>query len=267
MLTTTKDFELHHAWKCILTDYTRRSITKTSDRLPALAGLASEFGAILLGDRYRFGLWMNDPSSLLWSFHNYKEESNELMNKLPTWSWARYERNISWDYSNAQAMNWEGHILTQCLDVAPSEQSFLELHLRGPLLCPKDDLIPIHRLRRVRYRAYETTKVSGGRACFIEIEDIDLDGYDAISSLRIMPLVKGGNWKNFNDEEDLHTAWGLVLNRELTLGKAKYTRIGTATLNIIDREVEDMFPPLQELLNEEDYLDKDMDGNCTIVVV
>jgi hypothetical protein len=47
-------------WYSIVTDYSRRHITRASDRLPALAGIASKLENHL-NDTYLYGLWTNDP--------------------------------------------------------------------------------------------------------------------------------------------------------------------------------------------------------------
>jgi len=82
-------------------------------------------------------------------------------------------------------------------------------------------------------------------------------------------MVKGTDWLTWSWENEygLHSSWGMALKRAPALGKARYTRVGTAILSIIDEKVESIFPPLQQNLKEDDYLDIDNNGVCTIVVV
>ena len=58
--------DLYNTWLKIIPNYTTRNLTRQSDILPALAGLASTFQAYL-GDRYLAGLWEGDLlRGLLW---------------------------------------------------------------------------------------------------------------------------------------------------------------------------------------------------------
>jgi len=149
-----------------------RDITKPSDRLPGLAGVASIFKSILGNDKYRFGTWMNDPASLLWTLSPSQRQEIKLVDEIPSWSWARYERSLFWNLNYVKPVDWTGLILAQCLDTPSSVASPFELHLRGPLVLPTTDLIDIHSLARKRLRLYETTMKNGGRACFMEIDTL-----------------------------------------------------------------------------------------------
>ncbi|KAK1829280.1 heterokaryon incompatibility protein-domain-containing protein [Podospora conica] len=81
-------------WKSIVEAYSQRVLTKPSDRLPAIAGVAARYSASTYNKeppgRYLCGLWERDFLSLLgWSV---VEEScvprPQLSEPMPTWSWA-----------------------------------------------------------------------------------------------------------------------------------------------------------------------------------
>jgi hypothetical protein len=56
-----------HEWSTLAMDYSSRLLTSRTDKLPALSGLATEFGR-LYGDIYLAGIWKSSlPWSLLWS--------------------------------------------------------------------------------------------------------------------------------------------------------------------------------------------------------
>lgn len=82
-------------WKSIVSTYSWMKLTKPSDRLPVIAGIAKSFSAYL-DDRYLCGIWsnifhqdltwqVNDPLSVACrnraSFTSHSEQS-------PSWSWA-----------------------------------------------------------------------------------------------------------------------------------------------------------------------------------
>lgn len=96
-----KDWEYSHdamysRWFAIVKDYTGRDLTRQSDVLPALSGLASTFQN-LLRDQYCAGLWRNDIiRGMCWNrygvprrdFGAIKAGQKERDDYLPSWSWA-----------------------------------------------------------------------------------------------------------------------------------------------------------------------------------
>lgn len=82
--------ELHKLWLDIVEEYSMLAITKDSDRLPALSGLAS-FLSRRVQSPYLAGLWQEHlPIGLLWHRCSvmYSLCSREAASKVPTWSWA-----------------------------------------------------------------------------------------------------------------------------------------------------------------------------------
>ncbi|KAH6708813.1 hypothetical protein BKA61DRAFT_128196 [Leptodontidium sp. MPI-SDFR-AT-0119] len=73
-------------WKGVIEEYTARDITKHSDRLIALSGIADEYQS-RFGYRYLAGIWENDlPYALSW----YAYAGGALPDTYiaPSWSWA-----------------------------------------------------------------------------------------------------------------------------------------------------------------------------------
>ncbi|MCJ1470535.1 hypothetical protein MMC07_009181 [Pseudocyphellaria aurata] len=90
---------LYMDWYKMVEDFTKRHLTRESDKFPALSGLVSVF-ARLTKDRYVAGLWENDLLvGLLW--HASYREGPRLQRppayRAPSWSWASLDGGISFD--------------------------------------------------------------------------------------------------------------------------------------------------------------------------
>jgi hypothetical protein len=105
----TSSHDIYDWWRhSAVSDFRRRKLTKESDRLPALSGLASAFQA-LTGDTYLGGLWAGDLlHGLLWISSENGRLPPEY--RAPTWAWpsvdgeagfiieglGKRNQNISW---------------------------------------------------------------------------------------------------------------------------------------------------------------------------
>ena len=77
-----------HSWRRLVEEYTRRELTIESDRLTALAGVASKFD---LPSGYLAGMWREDAAlQLLWRGDNTAETRCRRRDShyAPSWSWA-----------------------------------------------------------------------------------------------------------------------------------------------------------------------------------
>ncbi len=92
----------HGTWYHMLMDYASRSLTVPTDKLVALAGLATIF-AQKTGDEYHNGLWLRSlPEGLLWSsvglgrgvFGRKSLSRRPPTSRAPTWSWASLDGPI-----------------------------------------------------------------------------------------------------------------------------------------------------------------------------
>ncbi|KAI1087222.1 heterokaryon incompatibility protein-domain-containing protein [Rostrohypoxylon terebratum] len=96
-------------WYHMIEQYTTRNITKDSDRLPALLGVANALGAIT-GDGYIAGIWLGDLlEGLTWCAANDEGLEHPQTRTGPSWSWVSVKGPVqfpiySWyDYSEG----WE----------------------------------------------------------------------------------------------------------------------------------------------------------------
>lgn len=88
---------LYLDWYETVEAYTRGELTRASDKLPALSGLAGVFST-QTGDRYLAGLWESDIKfGLLWSAA--RSDAPRLRSppayRAPSWSWAALDGHIS----------------------------------------------------------------------------------------------------------------------------------------------------------------------------
>jgi hypothetical protein len=88
-----------NTWNQVIESYLKMDLTKESDRLPAISGLAAAIGDIT-GDEYIAGIWLRDlDAGLLWSRRldkyprsspswKYSKLSRPKLYRAPSWSWA-----------------------------------------------------------------------------------------------------------------------------------------------------------------------------------
>ena len=75
-------------WESAVKNYSARTLTFQTDRLPAISAVASII-ADATGDRYLAGLWRNDLlAGLAWVAARYPETATHQEYIAPTWSWA-----------------------------------------------------------------------------------------------------------------------------------------------------------------------------------
>lgn len=95
-------------WRQIVAQYSKRNLTYSTDRLPALAGIASRFHPLLRSE-YLAGIWLSDfPHCLAWytckplpvlpesKYKSWPSSSNGV----PSWSWASVPSQIFWPWTD-----------------------------------------------------------------------------------------------------------------------------------------------------------------------
>jgi hypothetical protein len=83
-------------WRDILERYTKRKLTLSTDRLPAISGVATRFSRIL-ADEYCAGLWKSAlTTELLWEVVDKENlASRPAQYQGPSWSWAAVNSSIT----------------------------------------------------------------------------------------------------------------------------------------------------------------------------
>ena len=103
---TLEDPSIQHmlTWANVVSEYTSRSLTIASDKLPALSGLATFLFKIRSQDVYLAGLWRNEmPLSLLWATTSQVTRPSQW--RAPSWSWAALDGRIDAVGSESQHGN------------------------------------------------------------------------------------------------------------------------------------------------------------------
>ncbi|KAK1961867.1 heterokaryon incompatibility protein, partial [Colletotrichum sublineola] len=94
IVTKAGKIDPYERWHRVVSEYTCLHLTKTSDMLPALSGLAHET-AELVGDKFIAGLWMNNlEQDLMWrvvTVADWRHQRAKILKRgwiAPSWSWA-----------------------------------------------------------------------------------------------------------------------------------------------------------------------------------
>lgn len=94
-------------WQSILTSYSAKQLTVSTDKLPAISAIASQFNTFAVAGKYLAGLWSYHlPSGLLWkvpkasrlTIIRSSDDNNSIAYSAPTWSWASVH-DAAVDYS------------------------------------------------------------------------------------------------------------------------------------------------------------------------
>ncbi|KAK0639681.1 heterokaryon incompatibility protein-domain-containing protein [Cercophora newfieldiana] len=81
-------------WRLVVEEYSRRALTRKSDKLAAVAGVADFLGEAL-GRRCIAGLWEEELwRDLTWRTH----EPGRIKYPIPSWSWACVDSSVSYDW-------------------------------------------------------------------------------------------------------------------------------------------------------------------------
>lgn len=128
------------AWQRIVEQYSARSLTVTSDKLPAISGIASKIRKVTHSD-YLAGLWRgNLASDLLWHASPSSPNNFALDTwRAPSWSWAGLDTRISYTIpSDTEMETFSPTIVVGAASIIPSGLNMLgtlasaSLSLRGP---------------------------------------------------------------------------------------------------------------------------------------
>ncbi|KAI8655482.1 HET-domain-containing protein [Fusarium keratoplasticum] len=102
--TSLEEPSLQTTWERIMQDYSRRSISVPSDKLPALSSLATIFSQRTNLD-YIAGMWKQWlPGALLWRLYKTASISRPKEWRAPTWSWLSVEGQVK-NYENLSQLS------------------------------------------------------------------------------------------------------------------------------------------------------------------
>ena len=94
------DMQQYPQWEHVIQEFSDRELSKYSDRLAALEGLARAICAST-GDKYVFGVFESGlPAQLLWMAYGPEQVGKDLVG-VPSWSWAaKGGRRLVWTTQN-----------------------------------------------------------------------------------------------------------------------------------------------------------------------
>ncbi|KAH7205613.1 hypothetical protein BKA60DRAFT_611668 [Fusarium oxysporum] len=88
--------DLIQLWSGLITNYTSRELTKSSDRLPALSGIAKWLQPHLGNPAYLAGLWNNSDLYRQLAWFSCTTQNPRPQYRAPSWSWASIDGRILW---------------------------------------------------------------------------------------------------------------------------------------------------------------------------
>ena len=87
-------YNIYERWRALTRRYTARKLTRGSDKLPGLSGVATMIHA-LTGDKFLAGLWREDlPRALMWRTWPGESLARPAKYRAPSWSWASVEGEV-----------------------------------------------------------------------------------------------------------------------------------------------------------------------------
>lgn len=233
--------EIYNNWYNLLGEYTPRSITYGSDKLPAISGMVNEllFASPISNERYLFGLWESDlPYGLLWIASSETDTPRPSTFRGPSWSWVSFDGQIV--YSATRGIEGseddccrparpvmklvdvdEHHGLTGLRDGVEEVKMIVrapvvEVKLQGPV---RDEWDRKGREEEFRYYLmdeWEGEKVNVGRARLDVMEEVEMRERWVVC----LPVTE-----QVQVEGESNVIWsGLVL--ENVEGKRRFRRIG-----------------------------------------
>ncbi|ENH73390.1 hypothetical protein FOC1_g10008876 [Fusarium oxysporum f. sp. cubense race 1] len=88
--------DLIQLWEGLISDYTYRKLTKSSDWLPALSGIAKWLQPHLGNPGYLAGLWNNSDLHRQLAWFSCTTQNPRPRYRAPSWSWASIDGCIIW---------------------------------------------------------------------------------------------------------------------------------------------------------------------------
>lgn len=115
-------------WESVVTEYVRRQLTYSSDRLAALAGLAARAHIAQPEAKYLAGLWSDTlPLSLMWETEKRSERIRPYI--APSWSWASVTSPVFWplqEFFDTQDRTGLEIIDARCVPSGPNKYGALQ---------------------------------------------------------------------------------------------------------------------------------------------
>lgn len=236
-----QNFRIFTYWSRILADFTQRELTVSSDKLPALAGLARKVQQ-QTGDIYCAGLWRSClPEFLLWSRQESKFLKKSPEYRAPSWSWASFDGKVErWRPEGYLPENMSKNSLIQ---VGHDDISILDVSV---LYSPADSLGEVETGEITLRGSMTSLEILGPNVDF-DPPDADFvegmqNGYP-IDALQTKDSPEANAWGCLFDcepEADQNQFWALQVHTSLTFEvvEGSQTLLGMRHGALILREIE-----------------------------
>lgn len=238
------DGALDTIWMDIIDNYSSRQLTVITDRLPALAGLISEFARVLHVEvsTCMYGIWKHDLlRQLLWTQrHRHRNPPMQPpttkpdWSLQPSWSWVSLHAPIGWDNIICSHLEikydiWPiSSILDGKVNAAPPDYA---LHIQGNPFKFAHDCRTYFMFSFIGTSKTPVTKIFGiecllqfdawYKHCMHDSAESDplVRHQSLLQGILVLPLVQ---WRHLLDIG----VFGLALTRDKSLGKGVYRRVG-----------------------------------------
>jgi len=126
MQTGPDQREVMSEYYWIVEEYSMRALTKPSDKLPALAGIASNLQPVLSSE-YLAGIWTCDVlTGLLWRRSTYIRDSYDSCldrqdSSAPSWSWAAAVGQLYFQHRDLPSTPWQAQLVDW--DIVPLDRA------------------------------------------------------------------------------------------------------------------------------------------------
>ncbi|KAK3356628.1 heterokaryon incompatibility protein-domain-containing protein [Lasiosphaeria hispida] len=228
-------------WQDIVHEYSSRAFTQVTDRLPALAGIATMYSSTCdtPPGRYLCGLWTQDfPGALFWRAAAGAQLLPRSNTKIPSWSWASSTGPVEFVFTDDEVEKTQVlavHVSCRGKDVM-GDVTEAALQISGPVVLAKvfygSHWRELATSRVGHSERSQGLEIGGQYATFAMDHTFEnAEEHFARDSMPVMCLLLSSNHLGYNDPEHPETnregqfACGLVL-RPVSEQGAVYERIG-----------------------------------------
>jgi hypothetical protein len=227
---TPKKEDQYERWLKTLNGYVQRKLTKSSDKLPAIGGIAKRT-AVILDDEYWAGMFRKHlPDALLWSCQQERRPKHGRSNDVffaPSWSWASLNSDL--DFTPlAESNNRQLCTILGCqIDLVDAENPFGQvtsaaLTLRGPFLSFRRKLLDRSENWTYHFADLHLKGFAGkGQLLYFDFDPCTLTCSD-ISLLVIRENSRPTTYPGSGDMEEA----GLILAPDPVHPETRFIRIG-----------------------------------------
>ncbi|KAI0149577.1 HET-domain-containing protein [Xylariaceae sp. FL1272] len=211
-------------WNMLLWEYGRRKLSKYTDTMPAISGLAALFGASLRAN-YVAGIWDKAfIGGLAWQGLGYGKRRPSESYIGPSWSWASYDGIAATDHPSklqeiARVVDWHVDLKSQLNPYGELNDAWLRI--RGPVTAlsafdniPEKSKEPAGGLSRgVPRPRVRTIYMGETQYCYLHLDYKEMALGGKWKDLDLQALLLYVEVSSGNKKEDAGEYYGLVISK------------------------------------------------------